>query len=248
MQAVKQMVEVLVDQAVMVDGIGVGGGDSGTCGKVIGVDLLDETGVVNHHTRGPEGSWLVTGAGDKFLSHAAIEKRDLCHVVPLLDVCGHWHSHGAMHWQRSRAAMDYETVAATAFGHALRAISVNLLVRDVMQEVAFLRDVLGLTAHRVSADFAIMLHAGQPFQLHADHTYHSHPLLALLPEAGARGGGIELRLHEADPDLACAKAAGFEAAVILQTATDKPPHGLREAVILCPNGYAWIPSRRIEPV
>lgn len=141
--------------------------------------------------------------------------------------------------------MDYDTVPAPVFGHALRAISVNLLVADVTRQVAFLQRVLGMTAHRVSADFAIMLHAGQPFQLHADHTYHSHPLLSLLPEAGPRGGGIELRLHEADPDLACAQAAGFEGAVILQAATDKTNHGLREAVILCPNGYAWVPSCRI---
>jgi hypothetical protein len=141
--------------------------------------------------------------------------------------------------------MDYDTVPAADFGHALRAISVNLLVRDVGRQVAFLQDVLGLTAHRVSADFAIMLHAGQPFQLHADHTYGRHPLLGLLPEAGPRGGGVELRLHECDPDIACDRAATFSDAVILQAATDKTPHGLREAVILCPNGYAWVPSRRI---
>jgi hypothetical protein len=141
--------------------------------------------------------------------------------------------------------MDYDTVPAAAFGHALRAISVNLLVADVARQVAFLRDVFDMAAHRASADFAIMLHAGQPFQLHADHTYHSHPLLSLLPEAGARGAGIELRLHEGDPDLACRRAAAFQGAMVLQNPTDKTGHGLREAVILCPNGYAWVPSRRI---
>lgn len=140
--------------------------------------------------------------------------------------------------------MDYETVAAQDFGHALRNITVNLLCRDLGAEVAFLTQVFGMTAHRTSRDFAILLHAGQPLQLHSDAAYARHPLPSLLPEAGPRGAGIEIRLHEADPDLAAAKA---EAAggVVLQGPTDKPGHGLREAVILSPSGYAFVPSRRI---
>jgi len=141
--------------------------------------------------------------------------------------------------------MNYETIPAEQFGHSLRAISVNLLVRDVLAEVAFLIGVFAMQAHRASKDFAIVLHAGQPFQLHSDGTYHSHPLLSLLPEAGPRGAGIELRLHEADPDLAVERLAGFPDGMLLQAATDKIGHGLREAVILCPNGYAWVPSRRL---
>jgi hypothetical protein len=141
--------------------------------------------------------------------------------------------------------MDYETVPAEVFGHSLRAVSVNLLVRDVLAEVAFLTHVFGMTAHRVSKDFAIVLHAGQPFQLHADHTYSAHPLLSLLPESAPRGAGIELRLHEADPDQAAERISTFPNAVLLQGPTDKVGHGLREAVILCPMGYAWVPSRRI---
>ena len=141
--------------------------------------------------------------------------------------------------------MDYDTVPAAEFGHALRTISVNLLVRDVLAEVAFLTQVFGMTAHRTSQDFAIVLHAGQPFQLHADHTYRAHPLLSLLPESAPRGAGIELRLHEADPDQAAENISLFPDAVLLQGPTDKVGHGLREAVILCPMGYAWVPSRRI---
>jgi hypothetical protein len=141
--------------------------------------------------------------------------------------------------------MDYETIPAPDVGQSLRAVSVNLLVRDVLAEVAFLTQVFALTAHRSSADFAILLHAGQPIQLHADHTYAAHPLLGLLPETPPRGAGIELRLHEADPDLAAQAAMQFPDAVILQLPTDKPTHGLREAMILCPNGYAWVPSRRL---
>lgn len=140
--------------------------------------------------------------------------------------------------------MDYDTVPAAEFGHALRAISVNLLCRDVLAEAAFLVAVFGMQAHRTSADFAIVLHAGQPLQLHSDGTYANHPLPGLLPESGPRGAGIEVRLHEADPDLAAdrAEAAG---GVVLQAPTDKSAHGLREAVILSPSGYAFVPSRRI---
>lgn len=140
--------------------------------------------------------------------------------------------------------MDYDTVSGPEFGHALRAISINLLCRDVAAEVGFLTKVFGMTAHNTSRDFAILLHAGQPLQLHSDGAYHSHPLPSLLPESGPRGAGIEIRLHEADPDEAaqrCEEAGG----VVLQVPTDKAGHGLREAVILSPSGYAFVPSRRI---
>lgn len=140
--------------------------------------------------------------------------------------------------------MDYDTVPAPVFGHALSRISVNLLVRDVPREVAFLTAVFGMQAHRVSRDFAILLHAGQPLQLHSDATYAAHPLPSLLPEAGPRGAGVEIRLHEADPDAA-AEAAEAAGGAVLQAPTDKPAHGLREAVILSPSGYALVPSRRI---
>jgi len=140
--------------------------------------------------------------------------------------------------------MDHDKVSGPELGHALRAISVNLLCRDVAAEVAFLTRVFGMTAHQAGRDFAILVHAGQPLQLHSDGAYASHPLPGLLPEAGPRGAGVEIRLHEADPDEAAlhAEAAG---GVVLQAPTDKTAHGLREAVILSPSGYAFVPSRRI---
>ena len=49
--------------------------------------------------------------------------------------------------------MDYETVSAEAFGASLRGIGLNLLVRDVKAECAFLETVFGMKSHRVSADF-----------------------------------------------------------------------------------------------
>lgn len=141
--------------------------------------------------------------------------------------------------------MDYNTVPAPTFGRSLVGLTLNLLVRDVYAEVSFLSEVLGLTTHRTSTDFAILSYSGQIIQLHADHTYAGHRLPSLLPAAGARGAGIELRLHETDPDAAAARAATRHDAVVLQPPTDKAAHGLREAVILSPSGYAWVPSRRL---
>lgn len=136
--------------------------------------------------------------------------------------------------------MDYETVDAQQFGAGLRGIGLNLLVRDVPAQADFLCDVFGMGAHRVSADFAILTYGDQVMQIHADGTYHSHPLLGLLPESPPRGAGIEIRLYDTDPDAAAARATA-RGAMILQPPTDKP-HGLRETCILCDNGYAWIAS------
>lgn len=139
--------------------------------------------------------------------------------------------------------MDLETVGAGEFGRSLTGIGLNLLVRDVKAEAAFLTDVFGMSAHQVTEDFAIMIYGSQAFQLHADGTFHSHPLLGLVPETGARGGGIALYLFETDPDEAVAKAEAA-GAHILEAPVNKP-HGLREGVILDENGYAWTPSRQL---
>lgn len=137
--------------------------------------------------------------------------------------------------------MDFETVSAEDFGASLRGIGLNLLVRDVLVLCTMLETVFDMKSYRKSADFAIVTYGDQVFQLHSDGTYHSNPLLGLLPEAGARGAGLEIRLYDTDPDVAVAKAeaAGMH---ILQEPSEKP-HGLREAYLLCPNGYAWVPSR-----
>ncbi|MFK7874880.1 MAG: VOC family protein [Paracoccaceae bacterium] len=137
--------------------------------------------------------------------------------------------------------MEYETISAETFGAQLRGIGVNVVVRDVLATCAFLETVFELSIHRKSADFAIVTYGSDVFQLHSDSTYHSNPLLGLIPENPPRGAGIEIRLYDTDPDLAAAHAeqAG---GTILQAPTDKP-HGLREAYILCGDGYAWVPSR-----
>jgi hypothetical protein len=77
-------------------------------------------------------------------------------------------------------------------------------------------------------------------QLHADGTYHSHPLLGLVPETPPRGAGMQLYLFGIDPDAAVSRAEAADHMVLEQPA-DKP-HGLREATILSPEGYAFSPA------
>ncbi|WP_127113528.1 glyoxalase [Shimia sediminis] len=137
--------------------------------------------------------------------------------------------------------MDFETVKAAEFGASLRGIGLNLLVRDVPALCAMLETVFDMTSHQVTPDFAIVTYGDQVFQIHADGTYHSHPLLGLLPESGVRGAGVEIHLYDTDPDDAVQRgeAAGMH---VLAAAADKP-HGLREAYLMCLNGYAWVASR-----
>lgn len=133
---------------------------------------------------------------------------------------------------------------ADDMGKALRGLGLNLLVRDVMVEVAFLTEVLEMRTLRADKDFAFMAYGDQVFQVHPDHTYHSNPLPSLVPEAGPRGGGMEIRLYDTDPEEAVQRAEAF-GAHILQESADKP-HGLREAYILDPDGYCWVPSRPLR--
>lgn len=137
--------------------------------------------------------------------------------------------------------MDFDSVTAPDFGRSLSGLGLNLLVRDVPKHAGFLVEVFEMQAHRVSKDFAIIAYHGQLLQLHADGTYHANPLPSLLPEAGPRGSGAELRLFETDPDKAAARAEDA-GGMILQPPTDKP-HGLRETYIMDPDGYVWVASR-----
>ncbi len=137
--------------------------------------------------------------------------------------------------------MDFETVTPPDFGQSLRGVGVNLLCRDVRAMAAFLRDVLGLEVFRLSDDFAIIRHGDALLQLHADGTYHSHPLLGLVPEMPPRGGGTQFYLFGLDPDTVAARAVPDS---VIEPPADKP-HGLREATILSPEGYAFSPARAL---
>ncbi len=138
--------------------------------------------------------------------------------------------------------MDLETVAAPDFGRSLRGLGVNLLCRDVTGMAAFMERVFGLGVHRLSRDFAIVRHDGSMFQLHADATYARHPLHDHLPETPPRGAGAQFYLFGIDPDAACSRAdADAAGGMVIEPPADKP-HGLREATILSPEGYAFSPA------
>ena len=134
--------------------------------------------------------------------------------------------------------MDLETVTPAAFAATLRGVGLNLLTRDVRAFAAF-AEVLGLSVHRLSDDFALLAHDGQFVQVHHDRTYGSHPALGLVPE-GLRAGGVQVYLFGLDPDAAeaRARAAGYE---VIEPAADKP-HGLRECTVLAPEGQAFSPA------
>ncbi|WP_350332860.1 VOC family protein [Coralliovum pocilloporae] len=132
---------------------------------------------------------------------------------------------------------------AVEFGQSLSGLGINLVVSDVERAAQFLQQVFDMTIYRSDRDFGVIGTHGTVFQLHADHTYSSNPLLSLLPENGARGGGAELRLYNMDPDL-CEKRALDLGYVVLRGSEDRP-HGLRECFILDPDGYCWVPGAAI---
>lgn len=133
--------------------------------------------------------------------------------------------------------MDADTITADALGRSLRGIGANLLTRDAAALAAFLVAVFGVRAHQVSRDFALITHDGGTLQLHGHGTFAAHPLHALLPEGGPAGAGVQIYLFRTDPDAAAARA---EAAggTLAEPPADKP-HGLREATILSPEGFAF---------
>ena len=135
---------------------------------------------------------------------------------------------------------------ADAFGRTLRGFGVNLLVRDIDAAIAFATDVLDAAVVYGDADFAVLRHGDAEWMLHADHTYDDNPLRGFIAGSDGRGAGVELRLYERDPDAAeaAARAGGH---VVLAGAMDKP-HGLREAYLLDPDGYCWVPSRASHSV
>lgn len=129
---------------------------------------------------------------------------------------------------------------APEYGRSLRGLTLNLLVREVARALPFHREVLGAEVVYHDPDFAVLRRDGVEWMLHADHAYDHHPLQASLAGGGARGVGAELRLHGRDPDEAesAARRLGYP---VLAPATDKP-HGLREAYLLDPDGYLWVPD------
>ena len=130
---------------------------------------------------------------------------------------------------------------ADAFGRALGpGIGINLLVANVEVSARFQAEVLDAEISYWDQDFAILTSHGSTWMLHHDRTYRDHPLSGIAAGAEGRGAGAELRLYGRDPDEAEAAAAKL-GGTILAGAADKP-HGLREAYLLDPDGYLWVPS------
>jgi predicted enzyme related to lactoylglutathione lyase len=130
---------------------------------------------------------------------------------------------------------------AEAFGRALGpGIGLNLLVSDVEAAVRFQAQVLDASVDYWDRDFAILRGRKSVWMLHSDRSYRDHPLGGIARAAVGRGAGAELRLYGRDPDAAEA-VARVSGGIILAGAADKP-HGVREAYILDPEGYCWVPT------
>jgi len=135
---------------------------------------------------------------------------------------------------------------AEDFGRSLQGLGINLLVEEIGRAVAFQTEVLGADVVYADPDFAVLEGFGASWMLHADHTYNDHPLKGSLTPEMFRGIGVELRLHGCDPDAAEA-AARERGDTVLAGAMDKP-HGLREAYIIDPDGYLWVPDVPAEVI
>ena len=134
-------------------------------------------------------------------------------------------------------------MSADDYGRSLTGLGVNLLVTSVEESSKFATSVLGASIVYSDIDFAVIQACGNEWMLHADHTYDSHPMAGVVEDVPARGCGIELRLHHCNPDRACmhAREHGY---IVLADAMDKP-HGVREAFIVAPDGYIWVPDSPI---
>lgn len=135
-----------------------------------------------------------------------------------------------------------EAPDAAAFANDLKGIGLNILASDVPALVDFLTNIMALAAPYADEDFAIIHHEGVEFMIHSDASYAENPLLGLTGDGVTRGAGLEIRLYDVDPDHAALKAQekGFR---ILEEPTTKG-HGLREAYIIGPDGYCWVPCKR----
>jgi len=130
---------------------------------------------------------------------------------------------------------------ADAFGRALGpGIGVNLLCADIEAAARFQAVVLEAKVDYWDRDFAVLRAQGAVWMLHSDRSYRNHPLSGVAQGAEGRGAGAELRLYGCDPDAAEARARAT-GGIVLAGSADKP-HGVREAYLLDPEGYCWVPT------
>ncbi len=131
-------------------------------------------------------------------------------------------------------------LSAPDYGRSLRGLGINLLVRAIRPQLEFQAEVLGATIVRADDSFAVLRFGEAEWMLHVDESYHQNPLLGHVRGARVRGAGCELRLYGRDPDVAEAACRELGCTVLQPAATK--PHGLREAFLLCPDGYCWVPG------
>lgn len=147
-----------------------------------------------------------------------------------------------------------ETIDGDGLGRLLVGMGVNVIVPKIPGYVEGLRDVLGFQIIRANKSFALLswqngdkVTSESLIQVHADFTYSENPYYEFLTEGEMRGRGIELRLFECCPDAAMERAKTQEDWLVIEEAKDKP-HGIREAFLLDPFGYCWVPSQIRETV
>ncbi len=134
-------------------------------------------------------------------------------------------------------------MSAEQYGHSLAGLSINLLVKEMDAALRFQTLVIEASIVYSDPDFAVMRGFGSEWMLHADHAYDANVMHGFVTGAGARGIGVELRLHGCDPDQATmnARSQGF---AVIADPQDKP-HGLRECYIADDDGYIWVPDMPI---
>ena len=132
-------------------------------------------------------------------------------------------------------------MAAPEYGQSLAGFTINLLTANLPRALIFQSDVLQAEILHQDEDLLILRGYGSNWMVHADHTYDKHPLLADTQSETRRGAGVELRLHDCDPDAAAARALeqGFK---VLDGPRDQSDHGLREVHIIDDDGYIWVPD------
>jgi len=131
-------------------------------------------------------------------------------------------------------------IPADEYGKSLSGFGINLLVEDMERALSFQTGVLEAEIVYADPDFAVLRGYGAEWMLHADHTYRDHALSGSLAPEIPRGVGVELRLHNCNPDDAEVRARDL-GYTVLAGSMDKP-HGLREVYLLDDDGYLWVPD------
>lgn len=128
-----------------------------------------------------------------------------------------------------------------AFGRGLaNGVGVNILVRDVEASLRWQAHVLAADVIYWEDHFAICRAQGAVWLVHSDWSYRDHEMTGVVQGVEARGGGVEIRLYGLDPDESEARVRAVDG-IVLAGSLDKP-HGLREAYLVDPDGYVWVPS------